>query len=347
MIERAVLSAVAHRTLGNTEESRAATARALALGEAESIRRPAARRRPVAARAAHRPPAALDRASLVRLGSALHAERQRGRRVGPGRAARTADRARGGRSPLPADDDVERGHRGGALRLGEHDQVTRQEHLPQARRDAAAGRGSPRAAAPPALTLRHPEGVREPHLLRAEESPWVSVKRKILVWSLVARRDAAPADQFGDRLDEAPAVEHGRLDEHVRAAARERHRPHRRLGQAGRRAVPAGRRGRRAEAAAAGPAAGSGAGAGRRSREPGAARRERRPRHERRADALGGGQPPHARAAQGGAQGREDQERVDGERRRDPRSQAAGPLARRPARHRRRGRRRTLHRMPV
>jgi LuxR family maltose regulon positive regulatory protein len=39
-IERAVLSAVAHRTLGNTEESRAATGQALALGEAESIRRP-------------------------------------------------------------------------------------------------------------------------------------------------------------------------------------------------------------------------------------------------------------------------------------------------------------------
>ncbi len=40
MIERAVLSAVAHRTLGNVAESRAATGRALALGEAESIRRP-------------------------------------------------------------------------------------------------------------------------------------------------------------------------------------------------------------------------------------------------------------------------------------------------------------------
>ena len=40
MIERAVLSAVAHRTLGNVDESRAATARALAQGEAESIRRP-------------------------------------------------------------------------------------------------------------------------------------------------------------------------------------------------------------------------------------------------------------------------------------------------------------------
>lgn len=39
-IERAVLVAVAQRTLGNTEESRDATARALALGEAESIRRP-------------------------------------------------------------------------------------------------------------------------------------------------------------------------------------------------------------------------------------------------------------------------------------------------------------------
>ena len=39
-IERAVLTAVAHRTLGHVEESREATGRALALGEAESIRRP-------------------------------------------------------------------------------------------------------------------------------------------------------------------------------------------------------------------------------------------------------------------------------------------------------------------
>jgi LuxR family transcriptional regulator, maltose regulon positive regulatory protein len=39
-IERAVLTAVAQRTLGNAEESRAAMGRALALGEAESIRRP-------------------------------------------------------------------------------------------------------------------------------------------------------------------------------------------------------------------------------------------------------------------------------------------------------------------
>ena len=39
-IERAVLVAVAHRTLGNAEESRAAMALALALGEAESVRRP-------------------------------------------------------------------------------------------------------------------------------------------------------------------------------------------------------------------------------------------------------------------------------------------------------------------
>ena len=39
-IERAVLTAVAHRTLGHLEESRGATSRALALAEGESIRRP-------------------------------------------------------------------------------------------------------------------------------------------------------------------------------------------------------------------------------------------------------------------------------------------------------------------
>jgi LuxR family transcriptional regulator, maltose regulon positive regulatory protein len=39
-IERAVLTAIAHRTLGQMEDSREATGRALALGEGESIRRP-------------------------------------------------------------------------------------------------------------------------------------------------------------------------------------------------------------------------------------------------------------------------------------------------------------------
>ena len=89
VIERAVLGAVAHRTLGNTEESRAATGRAL---RSERPKASAARCSTQAPRcgASHRPLAALDRASLVRVGSPLHAERPRGRRVGLSRAARAS-----------------------------------------------------------------------------------------------------------------------------------------------------------------------------------------------------------------------------------------------------------------
>ena len=79
-----------------TEESREATARALALGEGEEHPPAVARRRAVAAGAALGPPAALDVTPMVRLRPPVVPERERRWRGGAGRAARAADRAGSG-----------------------------------------------------------------------------------------------------------------------------------------------------------------------------------------------------------------------------------------------------------
>ena len=61
-------------------------------------------------------------------------------------------RSRAARAELPRDDVVDRGDRERALRVDEHRQESRQEHLPEARRHAAAPGGAASANAPAALT---------------------------------------------------------------------------------------------------------------------------------------------------------------------------------------------------